>query len=146
MTTPLSSVGRVASLHRYPVKSLAGESLAAVEVDARGLAGDRAWAVRDPDGKLGSGKSSRRFRKMDGLLLLSGAYDGDLPVVAFPDGRGVRADDPSVHDALSAYVGRPVRLEPEGEVSHFDDGPVHLVTTSGLRAVTEAHGLSLIHI
>ena len=140
MTTPLSSVGRVASLHRYPVKSLAGESLAAVEVDARGLAGDRAWAVRDPDGKLGSGKSSRRFRKMDGLLLLSGAYDGDLPVVAVPDGRGVRADDPSVHDALSAYVGRPVRLEPEGEVSHFDDGPVHLVTTSGLRAVTEAHG------
>jgi len=77
VTTPLSSVGRVASLHRYPVKSLAGESLAAVEVDARGLAGDRAWAVRDPDGKLGSGKSSRRFRKMDGLLLLSGAYDGD---------------------------------------------------------------------
>ena len=47
---------------------------------------------------------------------------------------------PSVHEALSAYVGRPVRLEPEGEVSHFDDGPVHLVTTSGLRAVTEAHG------
>ena len=45
-----------------------------------------------------------------------------------------------MHDALSAYVGRPVRLEPEGEVSHFDDGPVHLVTTSGLRAVTEAHG------
>ena len=33
-----------------------------------------------------------------------------------------------------------MRLEPEGEVSHFDDGPVHLVTTSALRAVAEAHG------
>ena len=140
MTSSPSSVGRVASLHRYPVKSLAGESLALVEVDARGLAGDRAWAVRDPDGKLGSGKSSRRFRKMDGLLLLSGAYAGEVPVVAFPDGRRFRADDPSVHEALSGYVGRPVRLEPEGEVSHFDDGPVHVVTTSGLRSVTEAHG------
>jgi uncharacterized protein YcbX len=138
--SPSPSVARVASLHRYPVKSLAGESLDAVDVEVRGLAGDRAWAVCDPDGKLGSGKSSRRFRKMDGLLLLSGAYDGAVPVVAFPDGSRIRADDPSVHDALSAYVGRPVRLEPEGEISHFDDGPVHLVTTSGLRAVAKAHG------
>ncbi|MGZ8735475.1 MAG: MOSC domain-containing protein [Acidimicrobiia bacterium] len=140
MSIPPAPVGRLSSLHRYPVKSLAGQSVDAVDVGTRGLAGDRAWAVRDPDGKLGSGKSSRRFRKMDGLLLLSGAFDGEVPVVAFPDGRRVRADDPAVHDALSGYVGRPVRLEPEGEVSHFDDGPVHLVTTSGLRAVTEAHG------
>ena len=77
---------------------------------------------------------------MDGLLLLSGAYAGEVPVVAFPDGRRFRADDQSVHEALSGYVGRPVRLEPEGEVSHFDDGPVHVVTTSGLSSVTEAHG------
>ena len=46
------------ALRRYPVKSLAGESLDSVVVDARGLVADRAWAVRDPDGKLGSGKST----------------------------------------------------------------------------------------
>jgi uncharacterized protein YcbX len=96
--------------------------------------------VRDPDGKLGSGKSTRRFRKMDGLLLLRASYDEGVPVIAFPDGRTVRGDDETVHTALSAYVGRPVTLEREDEVSHFDDGPVHLVTTSGLRAVAEAHG------
>ena len=140
MTSPDHHIARVAALRRYPVKSLAGESLQSVRVDARGLALDRAWAVREPDGKLGSGKSTRRFRKMDGLMLLSATSDDGLPVISFPDGRSLRADDDDVHAALSAYVGRPVRLEPEGEVSHFDDGPVHLVTTSGLRAVAQAHG------
>ncbi len=133
-------VARVAALRRYPVKSLAGEPLESVRVEARGLTADRAWAVREPDGKIGSGKSTRRFRRMAGLMLLSAACDDDLPVISFPDGRRIRGDDEEVHAALSAYVGRPVRLEPEGEVSHFDDGPVHLVTTSGLRAVAEAHG------
>src|SRR5688572_10916116 len=127
-------------LRRYPVKSLAGESLDSVVVDARGLVADRAWAVRDPDGKLGGGKSTGRFRKMDGLLLLAAAYDGDVPVIAFPDGRSIRGDDDEIHAALTEHVGRPVRLEAEGEVSHFDDGPVHLVTTSALQAVSESHG------
>ncbi len=133
-------VGLVRSLHRYPVKSLTGEDLTEAYAEARGLRADRLWSVRDPDGKLGSGKSSRRFRKMDGLLLLTAMYDGDVPVIAFPDGRSLRGDDPGIDAALSAYVGRPVGLAREQEVSHFDDGPVHLVTTSGLRAVAAAHG------
>jgi uncharacterized protein YcbX len=132
--------GRVGALFRYPVKSLVGEELAEVHVDRRGIRGDRLWAVRDPDGKLGSGKSSSRFRRMDGLLALSATYDGDLPVLSFPDGRSVRADDPAMHEALSAHVGRPVRLEPEEQVSHFDDGPLHLVSTGAVAAVSAAHG------
>jgi len=130
----------VASLYRYPVKSMVGERLEVADVVARGLRGDRLWAVRDEDGKLGSGKSSRRFRKMEGLLDLVASYDGDVPVVTFPDGRGLRGDDPTVDTALSAHVRRPVTLGREGEVSHFDDGPVHLVTTASLRAVGEVLG------
>ena len=45
-----------------------------------------------------------------------------------------------MHAALTEHVGRPVRLAAEDGVSHFDDGPVHLVTTSGLRALEAAHG------
>ena len=127
-------VGHVAALHRYPVKSLTGETLARADVDCRGLAGDRLWAVRDPDGKLGSGKSSRRFRRMDGLLALRATYDGQVPVVEWPDGRRLRGDDPAVDDALSAHVGRPVSLGREADVPHFDDGPVHLVTTATVGA------------
>ncbi len=133
-------MGRVGTLLRYPVKSLVGEEVDGADVDARGLRGDRAWSVVDPDGKLGSGKSSRRFRRMAGLLDLTATYDGEVPVIGFPDGRAVRADDPAVHDALSRHVGRSVRLAREEAVSHFDEGPLHLVTTSSVRALAAAHG------
>ena len=134
-------VGRVASLRRYPVKSLVGERLTEAVVDRRGLVGDRLWSVRDRDGKFGSGKSTRRFRRMDGLLSLTAAYDGgEVPVVTFPDGRSYRGDDPSVHAALSEYVGREVTLAREEAVSHFDEGPVHLVTTAALTCLERAHG------
>ena len=130
----------VASLHRYPVKSLVGERLEAADIVDRGLRGDRLWAVVDEDGKLGSGKSSRRFRKMEGLLDLAASYDGDVPVITFPDGRSLRGEDRTIDDALSAHVGRPVTLAREAEVSHFDDGPVHLVSTGSLRAVGQHLG------
>jgi uncharacterized protein YcbX len=134
------SLGRVGDVLRYPVKSLAGEHLEHVLVEERGVAGDRLWSVRDPDGRLGSGKSSRRFRKMPGLLDLEARYDGDVPVIGFPDGRVLRGDDPTVHDALSEHVSRPVTLAREQDVSHFDEGPVHLVTTASLDRVGGAHG------
>lgn len=133
-------MGQVAALWRYPVKSLVGERLSGAHVDARGLDGDRLWSVRDPDGKLGSGKSTRRFRRMDGLLALSAEYDGAVPVVRFPDGRTLRGDDPAVHAALSAHVGRPVSLAREQTVSHFDEGPLHLVTTATLARLERARG------
>jgi uncharacterized protein len=130
----------VAELWRYPVKSLAGERLHAAAVGPRGLDGDRLWAVRDPDGKLGSGKSTRRFRRMDGLLELAASYDDHVPVVAFPDGRRLRGGDSSLDAALTAHVGRPVSLAREDAVSHFDEGPVHLVTTATLATISAAFG------
>jgi len=52
----------VASLWRYPVKSMAGEELDSVNVTARGLRGDRAYALVDTaSGKVGSAKSVRKF-------------------------------------------------------------------------------------
>jgi uncharacterized protein len=54
-------------LWRYPVKSLLGERLQAIEVEARGLQGDRRFAVTDRHGKIGSGKTTRRFRLLPGL-------------------------------------------------------------------------------
>ncbi len=130
----------LAELRRYPVKSVEGEVLERCDVTERGLELDRWWSVRDPDGRFGSGKSSRRFRRMEGLRDLVARYDGHVPVIGFPDGTDLRGDDPAVHEALSRHVGRPVRLEPEDDVSHFDDGPVHLVTTASLAALARAHG------
>lgn len=139
MTTS-TRVGPVVALHRYPVKSLRGEDLEALRVEARGVVGDRLYALRNPEGKFGSGKSTRRFRRMEGLLDLAAAYVDGAPVITFPDGQLVAGDDPAIHDRLTAHVGQPVTLAPESEISHFDDSPLHLITTAGLRTLGLAAG------
>ncbi|MER5373021.1 MOSC N-terminal beta barrel domain-containing protein [Streptomyces sp. NPDC002553] len=55
---------------RHPIKSTGGERLESVGVDEPGLLGDRLYAVRDAEGRFGSGKNTRRFRRMPGLLRL----------------------------------------------------------------------------
>jgi len=128
MTPP----GVVAALWRYPVKSMLGERCPSLALTGRGVEGDRLYAIRGADGKLGSGKSTRRFRRIDGLFTFHAVYDGDVPVIAFPDGRRLRGDDGSVHSALSAALGQPVTLAREAAISHMDAGPVHLLTTASL--------------
>lgn len=125
--------GRVRELWRYPVKSLVGERLPSLEIDARGVVGDRLWSVRDEDGKFGSGKTTRRFRRMDGLLELAASQDGETPLITFPDGSVLHGSDAAAR--LSAHVGRPVALGRETDVSHFDEGPVHVLTTASIAAI-----------
>ena len=67
----------VAAIRRYPVKSMGGESLDLVELDARGLVGDRRYAVVDGDGKLSSGKDSRRFRRRDEVFSYAAGTSAD---------------------------------------------------------------------
>ncbi len=124
--------GTVVKLWRYPVKSMLGEERPSLDVNARGVEGDRLFAVRDRDGKFGSGKTTRRFRKIDGLFGFSSAYDEDEPTIVFPDGRRMRGSDRDVHTALSDALGQPVTLVREAAISHFDAGPLHLLTTASL--------------
>jgi len=135
---------RVAELWRYPVKSLLGETCDALEFDERGVKGDRLYAIRDSEGKFGSGKSTRRFRRIDGLFGLSASYDDDVPVIRFADGGTVRGDDHNIHTALSGVLAQPVTLTYEEAIPHFDAGPVHIVTTSALAWLQERlpdHGI-----
>ncbi len=41
------NLGSLASLHRYPVKSMMGEGLNAARITLRGLFGDRSYALCD---------------------------------------------------------------------------------------------------
>lgn len=122
----------VLRLTRFPVKSMLGEDLDEVEVQERGMTGDRLWAVTYPDGKLGSGKNSTRFRRTDGLLHFAArAGDGGArPHVTVPGGDPLRDD---AH--LAELLGVPVKLSREADVDHFDDGPISLATTASLRAL-----------
>ena len=143
MRTTTGAVGAVSLLARYPVKSMRGERLAHAEVEPRGVVGDRQWAVYTADGGIGSGKSSRRFRRVDGLLGLRAsldAADGSVPVIEFPTGQRLRADDPEADRVLSDTLRQPLRLGREGGVRHHDDCGVHLVTTAAARGLAELLG------
>lgn len=133
-------VGQIKEIRRFPVKSLLGESLSTVPVDQRGLIGDRLWAVRNGDGKFGSGKHTRRFQRMDGLFKLQARYEGSVPVVTMSDGTDYYGDDPTVHSALSDFVGYPVNLARECAISHFDEGPISIITSASIRALSDDLG------
>ncbi len=127
-------IGTVAAVWRYPVKSLRGEALDdSVPIGARGFSGDRRFALRDRHGQLGSGKTTRRFRRIDGLLGFAARYDGERVLLRFPDGREIAGDDPGLDAALAAALGVEVTLVEAGRVWHMDAAPVHLVTTASLR-------------
>ena len=130
------------TITRYPVKSMAGEYLGAVELDARGLVGDRVLAVRTADGRLGSGKDSRRFRRVAGLRHARAVLGADGRVsIELPDGTSVIGDGAGADAALTAWLGQPVELVTEGAVSHFDEDGLHLLTTASLRAVADRTGV-----
>ncbi len=135
-------VGRVRALFRYPVKSTAGQALEMAAVTEKGLAGDRRWAAYTDDGGVASGKRTRRFRPVIGLMDWSSAVeDGDdVPVLISPHGARYRVDTSAACDALQAAFGHRLTLRPESTVQHHDESPLHLLTTSSLAAVEDLVG------
>lgn len=102
--------GRVSEIHRYPVKSMAGERLDSSLVGTSGIAGDRHYALRDLENdKILSGKHPAIGRI---LLGFAARTDAAGAVVVSIDGTDYAATDGAAIDAaLSAAIGRPVHLE-----------------------------------
>lgn len=135
---PSAVVGRVGGLWRYPVKSLDGERLDVLSFDQRGVTGDRLWALVDAEGGIASGKPTRRFRKVPGLLRHSSRLEGEVPVVALVDGREAAVDSEEAARLAHEIAGPGWSLRREGSVSHFDAGAVHLVTSVTLATLSAA--------
>lgn len=94
-------IGSVAECRRYPVKSLQGLVVDAIEVDPTGVDGDRSWGLIDvATGRLLAAKRTA-------ALLMATADDR---VIVLPDGQVVALDDPDASGQLSAWLGREVRL------------------------------------
>lgn len=127
-------------LYRYPVKAVGGEPVDAVDVNARGLLGDRSWAVHEGDGRLATGKNGRRFKRRDGLFDIQAQTCGDFVDIEFPDGARARAGSHDTNEALSRHLGVDVALRYEDDGSHFDDGPVSIVGTASLSAAAQLLG------
>lgn len=100
---------KVAALRRYPVKSMLGESVDAIEVTAAGLEGDRRWAViEEATGLVASAKQPRKWAR---LLQCHAVPHGDTHVeISLPDGTSVVSDAAGVDEVLSAFAGRRVTL------------------------------------
>ncbi len=124
----------VEQIWRYPIKSIGGERLETSVADDRGLLGDRVWAVQDDAGKLGSGKNSRRFTRVLGLLGLTCRYDdeGESPIVLAPDGSQHPVATGAADAYLQALSGRPVHVRRDTGIMHFDEVPVSLIGTATL--------------
>ncbi|AJQ62439.1 hypothetical protein BTT_60630 (plasmid) [Bacillus thuringiensis serovar morrisoni str. 4AA1] len=133
-------IGSIKEINRFPVKSILGESLSSAIIDDRGILGDRLWAIKNENGKFGSGKTTRRFQQMEGLFNYKARYDGDTPILTMPDGTEYRGDQERVNKALSELLGFPVTLAKEESISHFDEGPISIITTSALKMLSKDLG------
>jgi uncharacterized protein YcbX len=126
-------LGTIERIWRYPIKSMGGERLESADVDERGLLGDRLYAVRDSEGRFGSGKTTRRFRRMPGLLRLRSRYPEADPLAEpeLLDPDGVPVADTCAY--LRRYLQRDdVEVAREGSVSHFDQLPLSVLSTATL--------------
>src|SRR5918911_657138 len=112
--TTQTVVGSVASLWRYPVKSMMGEELNAAEVTERGVVGDRQFAVVDT--ATGEDCWAKNPRKWGNFFDFRAAYvdpprsKSALPAVriSLPDGTAVTSDQPDLPQVLSTVLGRDV--------------------------------------
>ena len=171
-----ATVGSIASLHRYPVKSMMGEELNAAYLTPRGLFGDRAYALCDSEtGKVVSAKNPRKWPDMfryHAAYTRPPATGADIPAVrvTLPDGATAVSSSAEFGPALSAKLGRSVRLmatppqaahleefwpdreaggngdvvtdEAMPEGTFFDLAVLHVLTTATLDSLRESNSRS----
>ena len=117
--------GRVLQLHRWPVKSMAGETLDELELFEHGVPHDRRWALTWRDGQLLTARVSPR------LLAWAARMDGEGVVVTDPEGREWGWGD-DVRRRLRDDLGRAVDLHEDVTLNQDLHDSV-LVTFEGSR-------------
>ena len=132
--------GRIGQIHRYPVKSMAGESVEEVNLGAQGIPGDRCWAIRDETN--GGIRGAKKFPAlMQVAATLRGAvYEASPPTeLRFPDGSQALTTDADIHERLSDFLEHRVTLwplVPAEQKDHYRRGaPTHDDMDTELRAV-----------
>jgi len=141
-----TEIGEVEAIFRYPVKSMAGELLAAAELGWHGFNGDRRLAFRRMHDR--SGFPWLTASKLPDLVRFAAlrrgdAGDGELPThVRTPDGEEM----PVFGEQLAAEVGRrcaaPVEMM---ELKHgiFDEASVSVIAMDTVREIGRLAGRNL---
>jgi uncharacterized protein len=112
------AVGGIASIWRYPVKSMIGEEISSSLVTKRGLLGDRSYALIDhASGKVVSAKNPRKWPNM---FEFSAAYISLLKLdeervphvrITMPDGTSMCSSDKGLDRIISNALGCSVSLQ-----------------------------------
>ena len=114
---------KVAAIWRYPVKSMAGERLDSISIDANGLRGDRVVQVYDRRGRLVTA------RKYPRLLRLKATIGSD----AEPLIDGFRWDSSEAAERVAAAVEPGARLQRFDGQERFDVLPLLVCTDGAVR-------------
>lgn len=119
--------GTISGIWRYPVKSMGGEAIGATHVTARGVLGDRAYALVDTETNRAAVVRtwgarllgySARFAQEPGL-------DETAPAIEVTDLNGTLLTGGHIEGALAAAFDRPLKLlshAPEGLLVEFPKG------------------------
>jgi len=113
----------IKEIWRYPVKSMAGESLQTAEITEHGIAGDRIIQARNAAGRVFTARTRPELLRHRAIL----SANGEVLV----DGRLWSAE--SVAHDVEAVAGQGVRLVRNEADDRFDVLPL-LVTTDGMFA------------
>ncbi len=99
---------RITKIHRYPVKSMLGETPSEVAVSERGIQGDRAWATRD---EVRGG--IRGAKKLPQLMLFGArSLDGNTSEITAPDDSTCLTSSDEMNHWLSEKLDHSVTLWP----------------------------------
>jgi uncharacterized protein len=123
---------KLASITRYPIKSLPGESLSSCMVTERGVEGDRAFAFLDKD-RIVSAKDPRRYPGILSMTLDEAKQRFGELVTEAPPGTLLRRLHTFMDPNPDGVTEDPFAVLAPGTL--FDAAPIHFVTTSSLRAI-----------
>src|SRR5688500_8058410 len=128
----MEEIGRIESMARYPVKSMAGEPLERVHLGWHGLDGDRRHAFR----RLADagGFPWLTAGKLADLILYTPISRGAEPPthVRTPEGRELLIDGDELRDEIARRHGGEVQLMRNNH-GVFDETPLSVITTGTLR-------------
>jgi uncharacterized protein YcbX len=133
-----ATIGSIATLRRYPVKSMQGEELDVAEISGRGILGDRAYAIVDRE--TGFVASAKHPRKWSTLLACRAAFaeppqpGAPLPPIwiTLPDGQVISSAQADVDRILSRVLGREVALlaeAPAEVIREADRSPIEQIAS-----------------
>ena len=114
------STASVATIYRYPVKSMMGETLSEADIREAGIPGDRSWAVRDE--KRGGIRGGKKIPQLMTLAAKSGTA---APLITAADGDSASASSERINDWLSGKLNHPVTLWPllpADQLDHYRRG------------------------